>query len=260
MRVWLRWKSGDHGGGAAHFDEALRLQRALIAAPGGLHDHGPVFIRWIDWPVQAMLSQDDNYLVENRDYTQEALVYARDLGEPSIVAQTLVHAGLARWKSGDHGGGAAHFDEALRLRRALIGAPGGLHHGRCSFGDRLAGSGDAVRTTTTWWRIAIRPRRRWLRSGSGGAVDRGETWFMRLWLGGSLVIMVVAKRISMRLCALSPPPLAPLFAAQARCTTMGRCSFGGSTGRFRRCCPGRQLTGGESRLDSGGVGLRSESG
>ena len=48
-----------------------------------------MFIRWIDWPVQAMPSQDDNYLVENRDYTQEALVYARDLGAPSIVAQTL---------------------------------------------------------------------------------------------------------------------------------------------------------------------------
>ena len=55
-----QWKSGEHDKAVHDFDEALRLQRALIAADG-LAEHGPTFVRWVDWPIAPLLVQDDRY-------------------------------------------------------------------------------------------------------------------------------------------------------------------------------------------------------
>ena len=123
-----RWKSGEHDGAVSDFEEALRLQRALIASDG-LAEHGPAFVRWVDWPIAALLSQDDRYTDHHRDYAGEAVSYARQLADPTLLAPSLIHAGLAQWKSGEHDGAVSDFEEALRLQRALIASDGLAEHG-----------------------------------------------------------------------------------------------------------------------------------
>ena len=123
-----RWNAGDRDGAVGDFEEALRLQRALITSDG-LTEHGPTFVRWVDWPIAALLSQDDRYTDHHRNYTDEALTYARQLADPTLLAKALINTGQALWKSGEHDGAVRDFEEALRVQRALITSDGLTEHG-----------------------------------------------------------------------------------------------------------------------------------
>ncbi|MDX3188625.1 hypothetical protein PV458_09500 [Streptomyces sp. MN03-5084-2B] len=106
------------------YDESLKTLRTLIGQPGGLQSYGARFVAVLHWPIKEHLGQDALYFPQLRDYSEEALGYARQLGDQPLLAETLIDAGVAEWQLPDHPTGAAHYREALTILRELINQGG----------------------------------------------------------------------------------------------------------------------------------------